>query len=135
MGHPYASGMTTQAQKLVTFFRASHQPLALLKKLAHSMGIKRMLITSNKTRFTSVHASLESVVRLQSVLQEIARQHPAILSKCAMKTISNDMFFVRLKQLCKLQEPFSLVIAAVQFFGTCVGAVTFCIIVALHSYK
>ncbi len=135
MGHPYASGMITQAQKLVTFFRASHQPLALLKKLAHSMGIKRMLITSNKTRFTSVHASLESVVRLQSVLQEIARQHPAILSKCAMKTISNDMFFVRLKQFCKLLEPFSHVIAAVQFFVTCVGAVTFCIIVALHSYK
>jgi len=52
-----------------------------------------------------------------------------------MKTISNDMFFVRLKQLCKLQEPFSLVIAAVQLFVTCVGAVTFCIIVALHSYK
>ena len=135
MGHPYASGMITQAQKLVTFFRASHQPLALLKMLAHSMGIKRMLITSNKTRFTSVHASLESVVRLQSVLQEIARQHPAILSKCAMKTISNDIFFVRLKHLCKLLEPFSLVIAAVQFSVTCVGAVTFCIIVALHSYK
>jgi hypothetical protein len=78
------------------------------------MGIKRMLITSNKTRFTSVHASLESVARLQSVLQEIARQQPALLSKAVIKTINNDMFFVRLKQLCRLLEPFSLVIAAVQ---------------------
>lgn len=95
MRHSYATGMITQAQKLVTFFRASHQPLALLKKLAHSMGIKRMLITSNKTRFTSVHASLESVARLQSVLQEIARQQPALLSKAVIKTINNDMFFVR----------------------------------------
>jgi len=71
MGHPYASGMTTQAQKLVTFFRASHQPLALLKKLAHSMGIKHMLITFNKTRFTSVHASLESGCKV------FARNSPA----------------------------------------------------------
>ena len=78
------------------------------------MGIKRMLITSNKTRFTSVHASLESVVRLQSVLQEIARQHAGPLSKGGLNLINDDMLFVRLKQLCRLLEPLSLVIAAVQ---------------------
>lgn len=114
MGHKYASVLITQAQKIVTFFRASHQRLALLKKLANSMGIKRMLITSNKTRFTSVHASLESVVKLQSALQEIARQHAGVLSKAALNLINDDMLFVRLKHLCKLLEPFSLVIAAVQ---------------------
>ena len=57
MGHPFAKKLVSQAQALVTFFRASHQPLASLTKLAKSMGIKRTLITSNKTRFTSVHAS------------------------------------------------------------------------------
>ena len=114
MGHKHATGLITRAQKLVTFFRASHQPLALLKKLAGNMGIKRMLITSNKTRFTSVHASLESVVRLQSALQEIARQQASLLSKEALNIIIDDMFFVRLKQICRLLEPFSLVIAAVQ---------------------
>ncbi|DBA77178.1 TPA: hypothetical protein ACH3X1_009752 [Trebouxia sp. C0004] len=114
MGHKYATGLITRAQKLVTFFRASRQPLALLKKLAGNMGIKRMLITSNKTRFTSVHASLESVVRLQSALQEIARQQASLLSKEALNIINDDMFFVRLKQICRLLEPFSLVIAAVQ---------------------
>ena len=116
MGHTYASGLITQAQMIVTFFRASHQPLALLKKHAHSMGIMRMLITPNKSRFTSVHASLESVVELQGVLQEIARQHACLLSKGVLNLINDDMLFVRLKQLsqCRLFEPFSLVIAAVQ---------------------
>ena len=114
MGHKYATGLITRAQKLVTFFRASHQPLALLNKLAGNMGIKRMLITSNKTRFTSVHASLESVVRLQSALQEIARQQASLLSKEALNIINDDMFFVRLEQICRLLEPFILVIAAVQ---------------------
>ncbi|DBA84465.1 TPA: hypothetical protein ACH3X1_016789 [Trebouxia sp. C0004] len=114
MGHKYATTLITCAQRIVTFFRASHQPLALLKKLAANMGIKRMLITSNKTRFTSVHASLESVVRLQNVLQEIAQQHAALLSAATLAIIKDDMFCIRLKQICKLLEPFSLVIAAVQ---------------------
>ena len=38
MGHPFAKKLVSQAQALVTFFRASHQPLALLTKLAKSMG-------------------------------------------------------------------------------------------------
>ncbi|KAL0054959.1 hypothetical protein WJX82_005172 [Trebouxia sp. C0006] len=38
MGHKHATGLITRAQKLVTFFRASHQPLALLKKLAERLA-------------------------------------------------------------------------------------------------
>ncbi|DBB09009.1 TPA: hypothetical protein ACH3X3_007637 [Trebouxia sp. C0006] len=56
----------------------------------------------------------ESVVRLQSALQEIASQQASLLSKEALNIINDDMFFVRLKQICRLLEPFSLVIAAVQ---------------------
>ena len=114
MGHPLAQQIISQAQRLVTFFRASHQPLFLLNKLAASMGVKRTLITSNKTRFSSVHASLESVSRLQSALQELVRQHPRLCTAAVMATIGSDMFFVRLKQICKLLEPFTLVMAAVQ---------------------
>ncbi len=114
MGHPYAQALTTQAQTLVTFFRASHQPLFFLRQFAQSMNIRRMLITSNKTRFTSVHASLESVVRLQTPLQEIARQHPKLLSKKVLNIINDYSFFAKLRQICELLEPFTLVIAAVQ---------------------
>lgn len=48
MGHPDATQLVTKAQKLVTFFRASHQPSAQLKKVAAALGIKRSLVTSNK---------------------------------------------------------------------------------------
>ena len=95
-------------------FRASHQLLFFLNKLAASMGIKRTLITSNKTRFSSIHASLEAVSRLQSVLQELVRQHPRLCCAAVMTTIGSDMFFVRLKQICRLLEPFTLVIVVVQ---------------------
>lgn len=114
MGHPIAEKLVKDSQVIVTFFRASHRPLDLLKTLAHRMGIKRMLITSNKTRFTSVHASIESVVRLQSVLQEIARHHIGMLPAKVQEIIDDDIFFVKLKQICKLLEPFTLIITAVQ---------------------
>ena len=114
MGHPFAKKLVSQAQALVTFFRASHQPLASLTKLAKSMGIKRTLITSNKTRFTSVHASLESVVRLQGALQELVKQAPKLIAAALVATINSDMFFVRLKQICQLLAPFTLVMTAVQ---------------------
>ena len=114
MGHPFAKKLVSQAQALVTFFRASHQPLASLTKLAKSMGIKRTLITSNKTRFTSVHASLESVVKLQGALQELVKQAPKLIAAAVVATINSDMFFVRLKQICQLLAPFTLVMTAVQ---------------------
>ena len=112
--HPHATQLVTKAQKLVTFFRASHQPLAHLNKVAAALGIKRSLITSNKTRFTSVHACLESVVRLQSALTEVARQHKDLLSAAVLSIIDDLMFFAKLKQICQLLEPFTLVITAVQ---------------------
>ncbi len=62
LGHAWAKRLIKQVQKLVTAIRASHRPLSLLKKIAVRMGIKRMLITSNKTRFTSVHASIVLLV-------------------------------------------------------------------------
>lgn len=90
MGHPLAQKIISQAQRLATLFRASHQPLFLLNKLAASMGVKRTLITSNKTRFSSVHASLESVSRLQSALQELVRQHPRLCTAAVIATIGSD---------------------------------------------
>ena len=115
MGHPFAKKLVSQAQAVVTYFRASHQPLASLKKIAAAMNIKRMLISSNKTRFTSVHASLEFVLRLQNALQQLTEQYPKLITSTAVAaTISSGMFFMRLKQICKLLEPFSLVMTAVQ---------------------
>ncbi|DBA77778.1 TPA: hypothetical protein ACH3X1_009238 [Trebouxia sp. C0004] len=85
---------------------------------ANRMGITRMLITSNKTRFTSVHASMESVVRLQPALTELADKQPYLLTDKALALITDDMFFIKLKKLCYLLEPFTLVIHAVQSSDT-----------------
>ncbi|DBB01525.1 TPA: hypothetical protein ACH3X1_000177 [Trebouxia sp. C0004] len=78
------------------------------------MGITRMLITSNKTRFTSMHASEESVLWLQLALQELARQRPECLADQLLDWFSDDMFFIMIKQLCKILEPFTLVFKAVE---------------------
>ena len=80
MGHSYAVALVKHAQEVVTFFRASHKPLALLREIAVTMGIKRMLVSSNKTRFTSVHAMLESLVRLELALKQVGDKHASILS-------------------------------------------------------
>ena len=114
MGHHFATTIVSRAQSLVTFFRASHKPLALLKEGAAAKGIKRMLVTSNKTRFTSVHAMLESVLRLKDVMIEIAGQHKKLLSAAVCAILADDMFFFGLKQICQLLVPFTLVIQAVQ---------------------
>ena len=99
LGHYWAQKLIKRVQDLVTSFRASHKPKALLEQIAKRMGIKRMLITSNKTRFTSVHASIESVLRLQPALQELARQHPDCLNDQLTECISDDVFFIMIKQL------------------------------------
>lgn len=65
MGHAWAKKIVKRSQKVVTSIRASHLPMHELSKIAKRMGITRMLITSNKTRFTSVHAMMESLVRLE----------------------------------------------------------------------
>ena len=117
MGHKFATSIVSQAQSLVTFFRASHKPLALLKDHAASRGIKRMLVTSNKTRFTSVHAMLESVLRLKDSLLWVVKEHHGLLSATVLSVLASDeheLFFLAVRQLCLLLTPFTLVIQAIQ---------------------
>lgn len=115
MGHKFAQGIISKAQSVVSFYRASHKPLALLKEPAAARGIKRMLVTSNKTRFTSVHAMLESVVRLKDTLIWMLKEHRNLLSAAVLGALAEyELFFLALTQLCQLLTPFTLVIHAVQ---------------------
>ena len=82
-------------QSVVTFFRASHKPLALLKEPAASRGIKRMLVTSNKTRFTSVHAMLESVLRLKDSLLWMVKDHKGLLSATVLGALAEHELFLK----------------------------------------
>ncbi len=115
MGHPYAGAIVSKAQSLVTFFRASRKPLALLKEYAKARGINGMLVTSNKTRFTSVHAMLESVLRLKDVMLHLLETHQNLLSAGVLAVLADcELLFIGIKQICQMLVPFTLVIQAIQ---------------------
>eukprot|EP00898_Chlorokybus_atmophyticus_P002936 jgi/Chlat1/3643/Chrsp238S03648 len=94
--YSWAKNIIMSAQKIVTYFRASHRPLALLKNAAKADGINTTLYSFNKTRFTSVH----SWFRLLKVLRVCATY--------------GGPLEVGLASLCELLQPFSKIIMAVQ---------------------
>ena len=86
----------------------------MLKDHAASRGIKRILVTSNKTRFTSVHAMLEFVLRLKDSLIWMIKEHKKLLSATVLTALVDyEMFFLAISQLCQLLTPFTLVIHAI----------------------
>ena len=117
VSHPYFQARVAEAQRVVTYFRASHRPLALLDEEIDRLRIAGGgLQTSNKTRFTSVHNMLLSVVRCEHPLRLVAAQADAIPPRQqAIKDIINSSkFWMDLQLLCKLLLPFTQVIMAVQ---------------------
>ena len=127
MGHKWAKTIVSRAQSVVTFFRTSHKPLGLLKQNAAAKGIKHMLITSNKTRFTPVHAMLESVLRLRESLMWLVSEHRTLLSATVLAAFpDHEELFLGISQLCQLLVPFTLVIHAVQSDDATVADVMRC---------
>ena len=73
------------------------------------------LVTSNKTRFTSVHAMLESVLRLRGSLMWLVKEHRGLLSATVLAALAeHELFFLAPSQLCHMLMPFTLGIHAVQ---------------------
>jgi hypothetical protein len=116
ISHAYARDLIAKAQKIVTYFRASHRPLSLLRDAAAAVGIKGTLKTSNQTRLTSVAICLESVLAMQDAFSRLLREHPDILESQqeVEELVSDRQYFTDLKALCKVLAPFSKVIMAVQ---------------------
>jgi hypothetical protein len=75
VGHPWAALLVLQAQRIVIYIRASHRPLALLNSITKEQQVTKGLQTSNKTRFTSVHNCLQSVVDNERPLQALVERH------------------------------------------------------------
>lgn len=107
LGHDYASGIVGDAQRLVTFFRASHMPYTLLKALAAELKCKsRTLQPSSLTRFTPVYSCLLSVY-MQNAFKRFAEEngklfpapkgyeaHFSSVSVCHVKTATSYPPFV-----------------------------------------
>ncbi|KAK9786171.1 hypothetical protein WJX73_009138 [Symbiochloris irregularis] len=75
MGHAWANGWITQAQRLVSYIRSSHLPLSTLSDVAKQQGIRTGLSTSNATRFTSVHMMIVSILKLAASVPSTFFQH------------------------------------------------------------
>ncbi|DBA92852.1 TPA: hypothetical protein ACH3X1_016754 [Trebouxia sp. C0004] len=134
LGHKWARAVVKQAQRLVTFFRASHKAIKFLRLAAIARKITKLLRTANATRFTSVANMLDSVLGLEQALLAVASEHPDIFrarstkSKSKQKgaqnaesngvlvlqTIQSRTFWAKLEPLCQLLDPLTRVTQAVQ---------------------
>ena len=114
VGHEWARGVVTQAQRVVTHIRASHQPMAHMRKSAKECGVQGGgLRTSNKTRFTSVLECLLSVLRNEAPLRSLLQL--GILTSAEVKaTLQSADFWRRLAFLCRLLQPIAEVVMAIQ---------------------
>ena len=130
MGHPFAVELVRDAQKIVTYFHASHRPLALMRQFAKAQGVNFGLSTSNTTRIISVHLCLASVLTNRSALEAVIAMEPSVLNlskppQAKVKEIILDPdFWYKLQILCAILQPLSQVITAVQGDGTTIADVT-----------
>jgi hypothetical protein len=125
LNHIWARSITTDAQKIVVYFKASHKPHALLKAAAKEADIKIGLRTSNKTRFTSMHMMLTSVKANERSLKSVLRTNSSDITSPVVKAIINDpAFWQDLEQLVQLLDPLSKVIMAIQGNHSTLGDVT-----------
>lgn len=115
LAFPWAQRLLVSAQRLVTFFRASHMPLALLRQAAQRFGITRGLHSSNKTRFTSKHECISSVVANHPAFQYVLTHHRVNISnEDVIDIIKDTSFWGGLSMLNKLLTPLTEVIVGVQ---------------------
>lgn len=71
LGHFFARSLIRSAQQVVTYFRSSNLALAALAKEAANLRINAKPITSNTTRFTSVHESLVSILKMEQAYKAV----------------------------------------------------------------
>lgn len=116
LGHPTASEIVKQAQRVVSYFQASHKPHGLLMQAADRLGIKqKALQSSNQTRFSSVHMMLQSVLTMERAFQTVMAEAPHEINASDVQSIlSARLFWARCEQLCQLLKPYSDVITAIQ---------------------
>jgi len=115
LAHPHFRSRVAEAQRIVTYFRASHQPLAMLNDAIRSQGINGGgLQSSNKTRFTSVHLMLASINRVEGPLRSVLSQPDIIKPGPVRESLGSTTFWREIDIMCKLLQPFTQVIMAIQ---------------------
>ena len=113
LSHAWAAAIVTKAQRLVTYFRSSHIPLGKLYEEGRRQGVTTCIETSNKTRFTSVAEMLASLLKFKLPFQSVG--NGVIVKDGRVRSIiHDDQFWMNLKILSNLLQPFSQVVVAIQ---------------------
>jgi hypothetical protein len=113
LAFPWAKAIVGNAQRVVTYFKASHLSSHKLHQERLSKGIKTGLVTSNTTRFTSVADMISSLLLLKLCLQSISNSQLVKAPK-VLKIIESDRFWINLKTISAMLQPFTLVVMAIQ---------------------
>jgi hypothetical protein len=115
LAFPWAQDLLLRAQRVVTYFRADHQPYALLKEAGQPLGIQQALLSANKTRFTSKHMCISSVLKNYPAFHKVMLQNADVIQNDDVEAILTDTsFWSDLRKLDKLLLPLSRVLGASQ---------------------
>jgi hypothetical protein len=128
MAHDWAKHLLSKAQRIVSYFNASHKPLALFREaLQQQPGQKVGLQSSNSTRLTSVHLCESSVLRNQGTFSSMLAKpagREAVSNGDVLRLLEDLHFFGDLRMLDAVLQPIAWVIMAVQRRDTTLADVT-----------
>lgn len=133
LAYPWAKDLLLRSQQVVTYFRASHAPLAALRAAAKELGITRGLQSSNTTRMTSSYGCTSSVQEHQPAFTRMrsSSSDVHITNIDVVDTLGDAAFWANLSNLNKVLAPISRVIMVVQGDATTLADVSRCACAAL----
>eukprot|EP00884_Botryococcus_braunii_P006080 jgi/Botrbrau1/15473/Bobra.43_2s0094.2 len=118
VAHPWAMTVIVKAQRLVSFFLDSAQPMNELRRFADAQGISTSLSSCRKTHLTSLHTCAGSVLALKDPLLDLVRWEEGrhMLPPWMVEEIedSNGEFWAQLEVFWALSAPYSDLTAALQ---------------------
>lgn len=114
VAHSWSRTLISQAQRIVTYVRASPPATAAIASAAKLEGIKSRLCSGNATRFISNIRMTQRLLLLQPALKRVAARQPAIFKPEVHAIILSRDFWDDLSVLIPILEPFAAAITAIQ---------------------
>jgi hypothetical protein len=115
LAYSWSKNLVVRAQQVVTYFRASHAPLAALRKAAEELHITQGLQSSNTTRFTSNYACTSSVQGHAPAFTLVKQRGSVVITnQDVAATLEDAAFWADLAKLNKVLKPISRVVMVVQ---------------------
>ena len=74
LGHSEVKELISEMQRVISFVRSSHIALGRLRQSMVQFDIKQGLVSSNTTRFTSVHMAVKAFMGLEDCFKAVSKQ-------------------------------------------------------------